>query len=111
MLVDVFSKGMLGSEAEKALGEAGITVNKNAIPFDVNPPLKPSGIRIGTPALTTRGMREAEMRQVGRWISDALLQRNDGSVLSRIRKEVLALCEAFPLYADRRAKAQAEARA
>src|SRR5208282_1366380 len=111
MLVDVFSKGMLGSEAEKALGEAGITVNKNAIPFDVNPPLKPSGIRIGTPALTTRGMREAEMRQVGRWISDALLHRSDGPVLSRIRKEVLALCEAFPLYAERRAKAQAEVRA
>ncbi len=71
MLVDVFSKGMLGSEAEKALGEAGITVNKNAIPFDVNPPMKPSGIRIGTPALTTRGMKEAEMRQVGRWIAEA----------------------------------------
>jgi glycine hydroxymethyltransferase len=111
MLVDVFSKGMLGSEAEKALGEAGITVNKNAIPFDVNPPLKPSGIRIGTPALTTRGMQEAEMRQVGRWIADALLHRNDASVLARIRKEVLSLCEAFPLYAERRAKAQAEVRA
>ena len=111
MLVDVFAKGMLGSEAEKALGEAGITVNKNAIPFDVNPPLKPSGIRIGTPALTTRGMREAEMRQVGRWIADALLHRNDVSVLARIRKEVLGLCEAFPLYADRRARAQAEVRA
>src|SRR5690349_24903471 len=63
MLVDVFSKGMLGSDAESALGEAGITVNKNAIPFDTNPPLKPSGIRIGTPALTTRGMREREMKQ------------------------------------------------
>src|SRR5439155_135809 len=61
MLVDVFSKGMLGSEAEKALGEAGITVNKNAIPFDTNPPLKPSGIRLGTPALTTRGMKEEQM--------------------------------------------------
>src|SRR5205809_2795162 len=68
LLVDVFSKGMLGSEAENALGEAGITVNKNAIPFDTNPPMKPSGIRIGTPALTTRGMKENEMRQVGRWI-------------------------------------------
>jgi glycine hydroxymethyltransferase len=108
MLVDVFSKGMLGSEAEKALGEAGITVNKNAIPFDVNPPMKPSGIRIGTPALTTRGMKEAEMRQVGRWIAEALLQRADAAVLARIRKEVLGLCEAFPLYAERRAKAQAE---
>ncbi|MFZ0319474.1 MAG: serine hydroxymethyltransferase [Candidatus Sulfotelmatobacter sp.] len=111
MLVDVFSKGMLGSEAEKALGEAGITVNKNAIPFDVNPPLKPSGIRIGTPALTTRGMKEVEMRQVGLWIADALLHRTDASVLARIRKEVLALCEAFPLYAERRAKAQTEVRA
>jgi glycine hydroxymethyltransferase len=111
MLVDVFSKGMLGSEAEKALGEAGITVNKNAIPFDVNPPMKPSGIRIGTPALTTRGMEEAEMRQVGRWIAEALLQRTDAVVLARIRKEVLGLCEAFPLYADRRARAGAEVRA
>ena len=108
MLVDVFSKGMFGSEAEKALGEAGITVNKNAIPFDTNPPLKPSGIRIGTPALTTRGMKEAEMRQVGRWIAKALLQRADSSALSKIRGQVLELCEAFPLYAGRRARAQAE---
>ncbi|MGA2387546.1 MAG: serine hydroxymethyltransferase [Candidatus Sulfotelmatobacter sp.] len=108
MLVDVFSKGMFGSEAEKALGEAGITVNKNAIPFDANPPLKPSGIRIGTPALTTRGMKEAEMRQVGRWIAEALLQRTDSSVLSKIRGQVLELCGAFPLYAERRARAHAE---
>src|SRR3954467_6883254 len=111
MLVDVFEKGMLGSEAEKALGEAGITVNKNAIPFDVNPPMKPSGIRIGTPALTTRGMKEAEMRQVGRWIAEALLHRTDAAVLSKVRHQVLELCEAFPLYAARRAKAQAEVRA
>ena len=111
MLVDVFSKGMLGSEAEKALGEAGITVNKNAIPFDVNPPLKPSGIRIGTPALTTRGMKEPEMGRVGRWIADALLHRNEAAVLTRIRNEVLCLCEAYPLYAERRARAQAEVRA
>ncbi len=111
MLVDVFSKGMLGSEAEKALGEAGITVNKNAIPFDTNPPLKPSGIRIGTPALTTRGMKEGEMRQIAHWIAEALLHRNDTAVLSKIRKQVLDLCGAFPLYAERRAKAQAEVRA
>jgi glycine hydroxymethyltransferase len=111
MLVDVFSKGMLGSEAEKALGEAGITVNKNAIPFDVNPPMKPSGIRIGTPALTTRGMKEGEMQQVGRWIAEALLQRSDATVLARVRKQVLGLCEMFPLYAERRARAQAEIRA
>jgi len=106
MLVDVFSKGMLGSEAEKALDQAGITVNKNAIPFDVNPPLKPSGIRIGSPALTTRGMKEPEMRQIGRWIAEALLQRTDAAVLTKIRKQVLELCEAFPLYAERRAGVQ-----
>jgi glycine hydroxymethyltransferase len=111
MLVDVFSKGMLGSDAEKALGEAGITVNKNAIPFDTNPPMKPSGVRIGTPALTTRGMKEAEMRQIGRWIAEVLLHRTDATVLSRVRKQVLDLCEAFPLYAERRASAQAEVRA
>jgi len=111
MLVDVFAKGMLGSEAEKSLGEAAITVNKNAIPFDTNPPLKPSGIRIGTPALTTRGMKEPEMRQVGRWISEALQHRTDAAVLGKIRRQVLELAEAFPLYADRRAKAQAEVRA
>jgi glycine hydroxymethyltransferase len=111
MLVDVFSKGMLGNEAEKALGEAGITVNKNAIPFDTNPPMKPGGIRIGTPALTTRGMREGEMRQVGRWISRALQQRADARVLGEIRGQVLQLAEAFPLYPQLRAKAQAEMRA
>jgi len=105
MLVDVFSKGMLGSEAEKALGVAAITVNKNAIPFDTNPPMKPSGIRIGTPALTTRGMGEKEMRTIGRWIAEALNQRTDTAVLARIRKQVLELAEAFPLYASRRARA------
>ena len=111
MLIDVFSKGMLGSEAEKALGEAAITVNKNAIPFDTNPPMKPSGIRIGTPALTTRGMKEREMRQVGQWIAEALNNRTDSSVLSRIRRQVLELADAFPLYAERRAKAAVELRA
>ena len=111
MLVDVFSKGMLGSDAEKALGEAGITVNKNAIPFDTNPPMKPSGIRIGSPAMTTRGMKEPEMRQIGQWVAEALLQRGDAAVLAKVRKQVLDLCEAFPLYAERRAKVQAEVRA
>jgi len=111
MLVDVFAKGMLGSEAEKALGEAAITVNKNAIPFDTNPPLKPSGIRIGTPAVTTRGMKEAEMRQIGHWIAEALNHRTDAAALGKIRKQVLGLAEQFPLYAGRRARAQAELRA
>ena len=111
MLVDVFSKGMLGSEAEKTLDQAGITVNKNAIPFDTNPPMKPSGIRIGTPALTTRGMKEGEMRQIGRWISEALHHRTDAAVIGNIRQQVLELAEAFPLYPERRARAQAEVRA
>ena len=109
MLVDVFAKGMLGSEAEKALGEAAITVNKNAIPFDTNPPMKPSGIRIGTPAVTTRGMKESEMRQIGRWIAEALTNRTDAAALGRIRKQVLGLAEEFPLYAERRARAEVKA--
>ncbi len=98
MLIDVFQKGMLGSEAEHALGEAGITVNKNAIPYDTNPPMKPSGIRIGTPALTTRGMKEPEMRQIAYWIADALDHRSDPTRLERIRSEVLDMAERFPLY-------------
>jgi glycine hydroxymethyltransferase len=111
MLVDVFSKGMFGSEAEKALGDAGITVNKNAIPFDTNPPMKPSGIRIGTPALTTRGMKETEMRQVGGWIAEVLSKRTEPAVHAKVRRQVLELAEAFPLYAERRARVLAEVRA
>ncbi len=103
MLVDTFQKGILGSESELALGKAGITVNKNSIPFDTNPPLKPSGIRIGTPALTTRGMKEAEMRQIALWIAKALEHRGDGALLARIRGEVGELASRFPLYAWRRA--------
>ena len=106
VLVDVFEKGMLGSEAENALGAAGITVNKNAIPFDTNPPMKPSGIRLGTPALTTRGMQEDEMRVIAGWIADALDARGDAAVLGKIKREVAELCEAFPLYARRRAEEQ-----
>ena len=102
MLVDVFEKGILGSEAEAALGKAGITVNKNSIPWDTNPPLKPSGIRIGTPALTTRGMKEAEMRTIAAWIAKALEQRADDAALDRIRGEVAELANQFPLYAWKR---------
>jgi glycine hydroxymethyltransferase len=103
MLVDTFQKGILGSEAEVALGKAGITVNKNTIPYDTNPPLKPSGIRVGTPALTTRGMMEPEMRDIAAWIVKALDRRNDDAALERIRSEVAELANRFPLYAWRRA--------
>jgi glycine hydroxymethyltransferase len=102
MLVDTFEKGILGSEAELALGKAGITVNKNAIPYDTNPPLKPSGIRVGTPALTTRGMKEPEMRQIAAWMAKALELRGDDAALERIRGEVAELANQFPLYAWRR---------
>ena len=88
----------------KRCGQAGITVNKNAIPFDTNPPLKPSGIRIGTPAVTTRGMKEAEMKQIGSWIAEALEHRADDKALDRIRREVFDLAEQFPLYVERRAR-------
>jgi glycine hydroxymethyltransferase len=109
LLVDVFEKGILGSEAELALGKAGITVNKNSIPWDTNPPLKPSGIRVGTPALTTRGMKEPEMLTIGAWIAEALEQRNDDAALARIRGEVAELANQFPLYAWRRAAATVSA--
>jgi glycine hydroxymethyltransferase len=98
ILIDVFQKGILGSEAEHALGEAGITVNKNAIPYDTNPPMKPSGIRIGTPALTTRGMKEPEMRVIAGWIAQALEHRTDPTKLQQIRNQVLEMAENFPLY-------------
>jgi glycine hydroxymethyltransferase len=98
LLIDVFAQGMFGSEAETALHEAGITVNKNAIPFDTNPPMKPSGVRLGTPALTTRGMKEPEMRMIAKWIARALAERENPSTLRGIRSQVLELAEQFPLY-------------
>ena len=98
MLIDVFQKGVLGSEAEHALGEAGITVNKNAIPYDSNPPMKPSGIRIGTPALTTRGMGATEMKIIAKWIAEAIEHRSDPAKLADIRGRVGELAEKFPLY-------------
>jgi glycine hydroxymethyltransferase len=101
MLVDVFSKGITGKVAETALGKAGITVNKNAIPFDQNPPMVASGIRIGTPAVTTRGMRESDMDAVGELIARALKTPDDDGALEMIRAEVESLCRKFPLYPDR----------
>ncbi len=103
MLVDVFSRKITGKDAQQALERAGITVNKNAIPFDTNPPMKASGIRIGTPAVTSRGMKEAEMRRIGKWVAEGLNHLAEESVLARIRREVEALTEQFPLYENRRA--------
>ena len=100
MLVDVFSKGLTGKVAEAALGKAGITVNKNAIPFDQNPPMVASGIRIGTPAVTSRGMREEEMDVMAGFIARALGAPDDDSVLAGVRKDVEALCRKFPLYPE-----------
>ncbi len=100
MLVDVFSKGVTGKVAEAALGKAGITVNKNAIPFDQNPPMVASGVRIGTPAVTTRGMREPEMEIVGDLIVRALKTPEDDQALGMVRAEVEALCRRFPLYPE-----------
>ncbi|MCC6165243.1 MAG: serine hydroxymethyltransferase [Acidobacteria bacterium] len=98
MLVDVFSKGITGKQAEAALGHAGITVNKNAIPFDKNPPMVASGIRIGTPAVTTRGMTEAEMDRIADLISEALRAPDDTAVLASVKGQVEELCREFPLY-------------
>ena len=100
MLVDVFSKGITGKIAEAALGKAAITVNKNAIPFDQNPPMVASGVRIGTPAVTTRGMREPEMEIVGELIARALKSPDDDQALGMVRVEVEALCRKFPLYPE-----------
>lgn len=98
MLVDVFSKGVRGKEAEQALDRAGITVNKNAIPFDTNPPLNPSGIRLGSPAVTTRGFTEAEMHEVGQLIADVLEHVSDDRAIAVVRQKTAALAARFPLY-------------
>ena len=101
MLVDVFSKGITGKVAEGALNKAGITVNKNAIPFDQNPPMVASGVRVGTPAVTTRGMREAEMDQIGELIARVLASPEDERALGMVKNEVERLCRKFPLYPER----------
>jgi glycine hydroxymethyltransferase len=100
MLVDVFSKGITGKVAEAALGKAGITVNKNAIPFDQNPPMVASGIRVGTPAVTSRGMRETEMDQIAEFIARVLAAPDDDGVAAAVREKVETLCRKFPLYPE-----------
>jgi len=102
LLLDVFSKGLRGKEAEQALDRARITVNKNAIPFDTNPPLNPSGIRLGSPAVTTRGFKEAEMREVGLLIAEVLNNIASEETLARVRQKVQTLTARFPLYAWKR---------
>jgi glycine hydroxymethyltransferase len=101
ILVDVFARGITGKAAEAALERAGITVNKNTIPFDANPPMVASGIRIGTPALTTRGMREKEMEEIGHLIARALASVANETELASVRSDVGRLCQRFPLYAER----------
>ena len=101
LLVDVVSRGLTGAVSEEALGRASITVNKNAIPFDQNPPMVASGIRIGTPAVTTRGMCETEMDQVGELFARVLASPDDDRVLGMVKNEVERLCRKFPLYPER----------
>jgi glycine hydroxymethyltransferase len=100
LLIDVSNKNVTGGEAEKALDLAGITVNKNTIPDDPRKPLDPSGIRLGTPALTTRGMKEPEMKQIAKWIDEAITNHTDEDKLSQIKKEVAELTSNFPLYPE-----------
>jgi glycine hydroxymethyltransferase len=100
-LIELHSRGLTGADAEKALDRAGITVNKNAIPFDPLPPMKAGGIRVGSPSITTRGMREAEMGQIGAWIAEVLLHMGDATVEQRVRKQVAELAGRFPIYEAR----------
>jgi glycine hydroxymethyltransferase len=101
LLIDMTNKNVTGKEAEDALGKAGITVNKNTVPFDPRPPFSPSGIRMGTPALTTRGLKEAEMDQVAAWIDNAIVNREDDKKLASIREEIREFTKAFPLPGEK----------
>src|SRR5208337_1972932 len=109
-LIEVHSRGITGNDAEKALDRAGITVNKNSIPFDPLPPMKGGGIRLGSPSVTTRGMREAEMETIAKWVAEILLHVGDASVEQRIRKEVADLASRFPIYQSRLRSAAVPAR-
>ena len=100
-LIEVHSRSITGTDAEKALDRAGITVNKNSIPFDPLPPMKGGGIRLGSPSVTTRGMREPEMQQIGAWISEILSNIGNAEVEQRVRKQVAELAAKFPIYGAR----------
>ncbi|MFZ0978558.1 MAG: serine hydroxymethyltransferase [Candidatus Acidiferrales bacterium] len=106
-LVDIHSRGLTGADAQPAFDRAGITINKNSIPFDPLPPMKASGIRMGTPAVTTRGMREPEMEKIAGWIADVLDHLGDASTEQRVRAEVAAFASNFPLYTQRLEAAEA----
>jgi glycine hydroxymethyltransferase len=100
-LVEVHPRGITGTDAEKALDRAGITVNKNSIPFDPLPPMKGGGIRLGSPSVTTRGMREPEMEHIGAWIAEILSSIGNAKVEQRVRKQVAELAAKFPIYEAR----------
>jgi len=100
ILVDLTNREITGKEAEEALDRANITCNKNMIPFDPRTPFNPSGIRLGTPALTTRGMKEDQMKQVGRFIAEVIDHAGDETVAEKVKKDVRELCQAFPLYPE-----------
>jgi glycine hydroxymethyltransferase len=100
-LIEVHSRGITGSDAEKALDRAGITVNKNSIPFDPLPPMKGGGIRLGSPSVTTRGMREAEMEQIGGWIGEILSNLGNAEIEQRVRRQVAEFAGRFPIYESR----------
>jgi glycine hydroxymethyltransferase len=101
ILIDLTEKNVTGAEAESALSKAGITVNKNTVPYDPRPPFDPSGIRLGTPALTTRGMKEAEMEQISDWIDDAITYRNDDKKLASIKETITEFTKAYPLPGEK----------
>jgi glycine hydroxymethyltransferase len=109
-LIEVHSRGVTGSEAEKALDRAGITVNKNAIPFDPLPPMKAGGLRLGSPSVTTRGMKETEMELIGNWVAEVLSHIGDPAVEQKVRKQVAELAGRFPIYESRMKGAVAHAR-
>jgi glycine hydroxymethyltransferase len=110
-LIEVHPRGITGSDAEKALDRAGITVNKNSIPFDPLPPMKAGGIRLGSPSITTRGMKEAEMKLIGGWVAEILSHIGDAAVEQKVRKQVAELAGRFPIYESRVARAATHARA
>ena len=109
-LIEVHPRGITGSEAEKALDRAGITVNKNSIPFDPLPPMKAGGIRLGSPSVTTRGMKEPEMQLIGGWVAEVLSNVGNAEVEQRVRQQVAELAGRFPIYESRLRSAAVHAR-